>query len=413
MAQEQKIIGYDPETGKPVIGYDANTGGMIFAPVTSSPPTLRDAAAQIDQSEQERVADGRRNMPSVLATMASFTPQGRILKLASKAPSVVSGLVSRFPRIAQATVRATTAGAAGGVGSVARSATDDIPETMGDVANNAGAEILQQGGMELLGPVISHGGRGVANVFMRRALGPSKAAGLKYGDLPGQALDRRTLVSEGGADKAQGIREAAQARKVSAIENARPVSILTAPIKRGAADQTIDAAVGQQIAGMRPTMDPSHVVERFGAGRPGISLKESELAKKQFDNATDAARQAKRMGKRPQLGDEERIALSREILESQDQVVPGMRQMNRDIGQSFGLEQAIRQRIAQPGAGLADEAAIMGSMVDPRMALSRVIREPQALSAVAILVNELSKGGRVTPTAIRALLASSHAQEPN
>ena len=286
-------------------------------------------------------------------------------------------------------------------------ASGEEPESVGEMVADIGISGAIQGGLEGVGRGIVSGGKKVANVFMRRALGPSKAAGLKYGDLPQQAIDRGVVVSEGGAEKVRGIREAAQGRKVDAINTARPVSILTEPIKRGAADQTIDTAVGQRLAGMRPTMDPSPAVERFGGGRPGMSLAETELAKRQLDNATTAAHQATRMGKRPSLGDAERIALAREILESQGAVVPGMRDMNREISQSMGLEQAIRQRIAQPGSGLADEAAIMGSMIDPRMALSRIVREPQALSALSLLINQLSKGGTVAPTAARGLLITS------
>lgn len=370
-----------------------------------------EATAPIHRLMRGDPAERPKTIPDMLATGVSLLPQTKFLGaakgIATHGPRIVSNLVQRFPRLANAAIRSGGAAGAGGVGSLLRSGMDDTPESMGDVATNAALEMGKQGGLELLGPGMEHGGRWVARTGMNRALGPSKAASIKYGDLPSQALDRRVLVSEGGANKMESIREAAQGRKVDAINNARPVSILTNPIKRGAAGQTVDTAVGQQIAGMRPTMAPSHVVDRFGGGRPGISLPESELAKRQLDNAADAAHQAKRMGKRPSLGDAERIALSREILESQDQIVPGMRGMNREISQSMGLEQAIKQRVAQPGSGLADEAALMGSMVDPRIALSRIIREPQALSAFSILVNELSKGGKVAPAALRSLLVTS------
>ena len=328
--------------------------------------------------------------------------------LAGGAAGLATGGLGAVPAMAIA----AGAGALGRGAAMMDEASDtgSEPASVGQMAQDIGIEGATQGALEGAGRGIVAGGQKVANVLMRRALGPSKAAGLKYGDLPQQALDRRAMVSERGAEKMQGIREATQARKVNAINTARPVSILTSPIKRGAADQTIDTAVGQQLAGLRSTMDPSPAVARFGGGRPGISLPESELAKRQLDTVTDAARQATRMGKRPTLGDAERIALSREILESQDQIVPGMRAMNRDISQAMGLEQAIRQRVAMPGAGLADEAAIMGSLVDPRMALSRVIREPQALSALSILINELSKGGKVAPAVARGLMLTSRDQ---
>lgn len=309
-------------------------------------------------------------------------------------------------------VPAIGAAALGGMtGKAAQMMTDAVegqePESVGAMVSDIGIEGGKQGVIEGAGRGVVAGGRRLATGLMRRALGPTKAASMKYPNMLDDALDQRVLVSEGGAGKAQGIREAAQSTKVDAINNARPVSILTNPIKRGAADQTIDVAVGQQLAGMRPTMNPSPAVERFGGGRPGISLPESELAKKQLDNATTAAHQAQRMGKRPALGDAERMALAREILESQDAVVPGMRGMNRNISNAMGLEQAIKQRVAQPGSGLADEAALMGSLIDPRMALSRIVREPQALSALAILVNELKKTGKVAPTAVRSLLMTS------
>jgi len=405
-------------------------GRIVEVPADITPQEELALVTQLDRESQfDEVAGGARravmgnrdnraaSIPDMLAQAASMTPQGRILGAARNAPRIVSNLISRFPRLANAAVQTGAAATAGGVGSVVRSGMDDTPESMGDVADNALMEMGKQGVVQLLNPAITSGGRGIARAFMRRGLGVSKPAAKKYvtadgKDLIDEALDRRVLVTKGGFGfkKAQGMRQSAQAQKVDAINNARPVTILTEPIQRGAADQTIDTAVGQQIAGMRPTMDPSPAVARFGGGRPGISLQESELAKRQLDNAAEAAHQAKRMGKPPSLEDAEGIALSDEILKSQDAIVPGMRGMNREIRQTMGLENAVRDRLAQPATGMADDAtgAVLGMGGDPATALSlRALRGPAALSALANLINELSKGGRVAPAAARALMMTS------
>jgi hypothetical protein len=329
-------------------------------------------------------------------------------------PTLAAGLASGFTGPLGA-LRAT--GIAFGAGAAARGIdklTDANDDSAGDVLKSMGTDGAIQGALEAGGRgVISAGGRALASGVMRRALGPSKAAGMKYGDLPGQMLDRRALVTPGplGLQKIQTAREAAQQAKVSAINSARPVSILTGPIRRGAADRTLTQAGGQRLAGMRDTIEPTAAIRRFGMGgsRPdaGLSLQESELAKQALDASNDAAFQAQRMGRRPRLADAERMALAKEIGVSQQAVVPKLKGINQEIRQTMGLENAIRGRLAQPATGIADDLAMGIAPSNPGVLALRALRGPAAMSTIANLINQLSKTGKVAPNAVRALLATS------
>jgi len=294
------------------------------------------------------------------------------------------------------------------------------PESVGGMLKDASVSGGVQGALEGGGRALAWGGGKVAHTLMNRALGPSKAANAKYGvgpegDLAQQMLNRNRRVSVASADKEQAAREAAQGIKSVTNRRLHDMTTPTQPIRDAAARRTGDAAEGEALlagrfTGRQPTRTITNFARRPEGASDVMSFPEIEKSLRVLNTKTDAARRqiAGPNARTPRLQDAENIALSKELRATQDAVSPVFQRTNSDIRAGFGRENAIRQRLQTPGSGLADETAIFGSMVDPRMAIGRIIREPQMLSTIALLVNQLSKTGKVAPNVARALLASSH-----
>lgn len=397
---------------------EENIATVIQSFGASSPrkePTLRERMNATPVLGAPSSEDGD-SLPSVLATMASMTPPGRVARGVMAAPRVISTLARVGPKWGNAMVNAARAGGAGGAGSLVRSGIDDKPETLPQALQTAAGQVGLQGGLQLGGSAIEAGGRSVARGTMRRALGAPKGAMEKYQtpegkDLIDEALDRGVRVTKGGFQKIQAQRTGAQDGKAGIVDKMHDrVSILTDPIKRQAAEKTLPDAVGQRLAGLRDTMDPTPAISAFGGGRPGLKPGELELAKKALDADTSAAHQAVRMGRKPALDDMERMALAKGANESMEAVAPGYRALNQEIRQTMGLENAVRGRLAQPATGLADDitaGVISAGGSTPEALALRALRGPAALSHVAALVAQLAKGGKVAPAALRSLLVTS------
>jgi hypothetical protein len=334
--------------------------------------------------------------------------------LAGGAAGLATGGLGAVPAIGAAALGGMT-------GKAAQMMTDGAegkePESVGAMVRDIGIEGGKQGAIEGMGRGIVAGGRAVARGTMRRALGAPKGAMEKYTtaqgkDLIDEALDRGVRVTKGGFQKVHTARTGAQDAKAALVEQMHDrVSILTNPIKRQAAEKTLPDAVGQRLAGLRDTMDPTPAVSAFGGGRPGLKPGELELAKKALDADTAAAHQAVRMGRKPALDDMERMALAQGANDSMEVVAPGYRAKNQEIRQLMGLENAIRGRLAQPATGLADDitaGVISAGGSTPEALAMRALRGPAALSNIAALVAQLAKGGKVAPAAVRSLLVSSH-----
>jgi hypothetical protein len=380
----QKILGYDPETGRAIYGYDPNTGLMIFTPEPDAPPERRDAEAMTNRYGSMRNANVDQ-IPRTLAMAASAATMG-----AGAIPAVLA-----------------TAGA-GATGSLVRSAIDERPETLPQALWRAGETGLVEGALEGGGRAVGGLLQGAAHIGMNRALSPHQAITDKYGDVVGEALRQRTPVSAGGLATVKERLLRGLKVKRAAQANARPTTLLTDTMRRNAVAETAPLREELRLSGVRRSADPTPAIEGFADGAKGLSIHNSEVAKRGLDSATDSAYRAQQFGKPVTLRSQEQQALAREIRKGQELVVPGINAMNAENQMNYGLISALKKRLSKPNSGIADEGTLLAATFDPRALISRAIREPQTLSLLSIALNELGKTGRMSPNLVRALLSASH-----
>jgi hypothetical protein len=304
---------------------------------------------------------------------------------------------------------AMATGAATGVGGslVGRSISDAVKgeqTPFADAASEAGA----QGVAGVAGPVVGKGLQMLGSGLYRAGVLPIQQVLGKYGNIVKTGLDNRVMATPGGISKIKGIKADVMGQKAGAIDAAGQSASFSA---KGVAD----VARGQLAGKMEALKDAGEIADdvvfdtplsRFEARNAGgMSPKQLEAVKHTLDDRLGDAYKKTRMKAPLTPREESRKALSQAAGKGMESVVPGYRDMNRQIMDASGLESALTRRV-QGSAGNQGLENALTMAIGPAAVPGRIAMLPPVMTGMGIAANEAGKAISPTGSAVLQALLS-------
>jgi|SRR5262245_12413038 len=326
----------------------------------------------IDMSAQRRVL--RENAPAIAGTVASLATGG----LGAIPAMAATGLATAGTAKLTGNVDPGTAG-------ITSAAMEGVSRAIPPLANLTGRALYRAGAL------------------------PVKAMFDKYGPIAKTGVEKGILATQGGVEKVTQLRNVAQAEKAAKLASAaqnvsyRPQQIVMDIAKKLAPDaaMSIKAQEGNPI--------PFYVkkLKGFLQENPALNPESAEAIKKFADDRLGLAYRKVRE-KAPLTPREDfRKALSQVIGDTQESMVSGYKQLNKEIMDTEGLRRVIARRVG-PGANQGLENALTGAsvMFNPAKALmARLAMLPPVLTGAGIATDRIGRyTGYGTGQALRAAL---------
>jgi hypothetical protein len=266
MADKHKILGYDPESGKPVVGWDPNSGAPIYAPEDAATPNRQQRKVAAEQGRvmtplRDQATNVIRTLPAVAGAGAALLTSGASIPAQAAASGALSGIGSVISNLVN-----------NARGVQDKSGADIAAAGLGDAALGAGGTL----GGEALG----RGLRYVAPKIAEGALRMSTPLRRKFGRF-GENLSG-TLIPHAQADKELMLRELNRVP-------AKPI-----------ADRAAESMRPNQQLAWNVGLDPSDAVEeapliqRFRQRAPAQTIQDV-LPDPQGINTAGAAEQSRQM----------------------------------------------------------------------------------------------------------------------
>ena len=341
---------------------------------------------------------------------------------AERTPGWLKAIPGAAATIAGSVVKGNVAGplAAAGAGAVGEGARG-LVETLYDPSRQNVENLsrlplrmvsqgIQQGTAEGAGNLVGGAGKLAARGMYRAASGPVNQSA-KYGDLITSGLQERIPVSAAGLQKAVDLvikRSSAKQAAVNAADDrasfvARGIADdARGPLKEYAEQQT-RAAQGN------PTQRFDARLKEFTAANPDGTLTPSTLeqVKRTIDDQLGGT--YRKLRGREAISPKEKVnlELSQAASRAQESVVPGYRDMNRDIMQAEGLRRMVQRRVSPSSSGgnqgLENALTMLGGV---KALPARIAMLPPVMSNAAIGLHVGSKyAPKTTSFALRALMA--------
>jgi hypothetical protein len=279
--------------------------------------------------------------------------------------------------------------------------------------NERMAEGAMGGGVTSAAPGAATGGvkvlQGLGKRLYSGLLKPSKAVKQEFGDVVPGLLEKRRLITRGGAEAAEGAVEQsakvaddmiANAPKPSPGVSARRVVQEFRPVK--------DAVQARVDAGVSPASELSKVTDRAkrirGTARQSggrIDPQRAQTLKRTSQDAAQGAYRQMERGNAKMLGTDDLLdaATARGFKGGLEDIVPGIGAQNqatqRLIGESRALTDAVgRTSNHLPFGSVSDLAAMGAGMANPALGIAGKLSTMAGPgSAIAVLMNEVGKRG--------------------
>lgn len=289
----------------------------------------------------------------------------------------------------------------------------------GGVVTSAPAAAGQQG-LKIL--------NGLARRLYTGLLKPSKAVRQEFGDVGAGLLDKRRLITRGGAESAETAVEQAAKRADDMIANA-PQPSQGVPANRVTSEfkDVLDAVKARVDAGVVDPSELDKVAQRVSriqhtanASGGRIDPVRAQTLKRTSQDAAQGAYNQMQRGNAKMLSTDDLLdaATARGFKGGLEDIVPGIKAANKTtqglIGESKALTEAVgRTSNHLPFGGVSDLAAMMAAHTNPLLGVAgKVSTMAGPGSAAAIGINEVGRlGGDEATARAMAIMASLFGQE--
>jgi hypothetical protein len=287
----------------------------------------------------------------------------------------------------------------------------DVPTSAGGVLGAMATRGAGEAALQAAGGVVGKGAQLVGRGMYRGALLPINQVLGKYGDIVKEGVRRGVPVDRGGIKTVAGLKNKALSDKELKLAQAgERVSILPNRVVGDTLTDLGDDATKLREAGLGdPTERYRKQATEVIVNNPrGISPVKLEEIKRTHDNRLGGAFQ--KLRKREPISPKEQfgVGLVKKIGETQEQIVPGYGEMNREIMNVSGLEQALKRRVLGSGGNQGLENALTmaaTAAAGPAALPGRLVMMPPVLSRAGIAADRAGQASKYgLPPAVRAAL---------
>lgn len=282
------------------------------------------------------------------------------------------------------------------------------PEMTGTLTEGltSGGVLSAAPGMASAGPKII---QGLARRLYNGLLKPSKAVRQEFGDVATGLLDRRRLITGGGAEAAETAVEQAAKAADDMIANApRPTAGVPASRVTSEFAPVLDAVKARVDAGVVPAAELDKIAQRVSrirntANATGgrIDPVRAQTLKRTSQDAAQGAYNQMQRGNAKMLSTDDLLdaATARGFKGGIEDIVPGIKQANQHTQKLIGESKALTEAVGRtsnhlPFGSVSDLAAMMAGQTNP---LLGVVGKASTMagpgSALAIGLNEASRLG--------------------
>jgi hypothetical protein len=256
-----------------------------------------------------------------------------------------------------------------------------------------------------------------------------KASKAEFGDVVPGLIDKRRLITRGGAEAAETAVEQSSAKANSMIANApRPSQGVSANRVTSEFKPVLDAVKARVDAGVVPASELDKIVTRItrigqtaNASGGRIDPSRAQTLKQSAQEAASGAYTQMRKGGSKMLGTDDLLdaATARGFKGGLEDIIPGIKEANAGtqalIGESRALGDAVgRTTNHLPFGSVSDLAAMGAGMTNPLLGVAgKAATMAGPGSAMAIALNEMGKHGLddATQRALRIALSAYGRQE--